>query len=80
MKVRTIKSVDDETWKIMRQISRDEKVKMGGLLKNMVNVYAKKGNSRISSIIPKKAILTEKEAEDMMKIIYKIRHERGFRI
>jgi len=79
MPVKTIKNVDDETWRKMREISQRKKLKMGGLLRDMVNLYSKNKGDTIRSIIPKKPILTEKEAEDMKRIVKKIRSEYGFR-
>jgi len=80
MKVRTIKGVDDETWKIMKEMARQERLKMGLLLKEMAKEYKGKPSTVWNKILNAKPILTADEARDMEKIVSKIRHEHGFRI
>ena len=80
MKVRTIKGVDEDTWKIMKELAERRKLKMGILLKNMAREYKKNYSSKtLLDIIPKKPLLTAKEAEEMENITKKIRKEPGFR-
>lgn len=79
MKIRTIKNVDEETWKLIREISRKEKLKMGSLLKEMVNEYKSKRSPAWDRILLSKPILTKKEAEGMLKTVKKFRKESGYR-
>ncbi len=79
MRVRTIKNVDDETWKLIRTIARREKLKMSDLLKDMAREYTAKPSAAWSKILNVKPILTSKEANEMKKIVKEIRHEYGFR-
>jgi len=79
MKVRTIKDVDEETWRLLKNLSEKKRMKMGKFLGTMVRGYSRKGGLKLSDIIPKKPILTKKEAEDIKSIVVKIRHEYGFR-
>lgn len=79
MRVRTIKDVDDETWKLIKEISRREKMRVGMLLKDMAKEYKSRPATSWEKILNTKPILTEEEAKDIMKIIDKVRHEYGFR-
>jgi predicted DNA-binding ribbon-helix-helix protein len=79
MRVRTIKNVDDETWKLIRSIARREKLKMGVLLKEMVNEHKTKPSKAWSAILNVKPLLSEREATAMLKTVAKIRKESGYR-
>jgi hypothetical protein len=79
MKVKTIKDVDDETWKILKELSSRRKMKMGRVLRYAVRNYARKPEKNLTSIIPKEPILTNKEAEDILKYVKKMRKESGYR-
>ena len=79
MKIRTIKSVDEETWKNIKTIANRENMKMGALLKEMVKEYKKRPSTTWNKILNTKPILTADEARDMKKIISRVRHEYGFR-
>jgi len=46
----------------------------------MVKKYSKKSNDFWKKILSGKRILSDKEAEDMLKIVSEIRKEYGFRI
>jgi len=79
VKVRTIKDVDEETWRTIREISRREKLKMGTLLKEIVNEYKSKRSSAWERILNTKPFLTEKEAAGMLRTVKKLRKEAGYR-
>ena len=79
MAVKTIKNVDDETWKILKDLASRRRLKMGSVLKYAIREYAKKPEKNLSSIIPSKPILSNKEAEGMLKMVKKLRKEGGFR-
>ncbi|RLI90258.1 MAG: hypothetical protein DRO95_06525 [Candidatus Altiarchaeales archaeon] len=78
MKVRTIRYVDDETWQTMKKLAEKKRVKMGVLLKMLVKKYEKESVTR--EFIPKRQILSKKEAEDLKNFIAELRKEHGFRI
>ncbi len=71
--------MDEETWKILKDLSNRRKLKMGSVLKYAVREYASKSDKKWLGIIPAKPILTDEEAEDMLKLVKKIRKERGYR-
>jgi len=79
MKVRTIKDVDDETWKTFKEIATKRKIKMGVLLREIAREYKKKPSSSWNKILITKPIFTKKEAEVMLKTVTKIRKESGYR-
>ena len=79
MKVRTIKDVDDETWKLMKEAARREKLKMGVLLKEIVKEHKTKPSKFWSVILNGKPLLTEREAKEMVKTVAKLRKESGYR-
>jgi len=79
MKVRTIKDVDEETWKTIREIARRENLKMASLLKEMTKEYRLKPSTAWNKILNTKPILTKKEATAMLKTVAKLRKESGFR-
>ena len=52
---------------------------MGRLFELMIDIYNKKANSNWDAILNGEEILSEKEANDLIKITSKLRKERGFR-
>ncbi len=79
MKIKTIKDVDEETWKIFKEMANKRRLKMGGLLREMVKEYRVKPSDTWNKVLNAKPILTNSEARDIKKIISKVRHEHGFR-
>jgi hypothetical protein len=79
MKVKTIKNVDDETWKLMKEAARREKLKMSALLKEMVKEHKSKPSKVWNIILNGKPLLTEREATEMLKTVTKLRKESGYR-
>lgn len=79
MSTRTVKDVDEETWRRLKILSAEEGERMGSLIKNMTNSYIKNRKSVWEDILKGEKILSDKEADDMEKIVKKLRKERGFR-
>jgi hypothetical protein len=79
MKVKTIKNVDDETWKLMKEAAKREKLKMGALLKEMISEHKTKPAKAWNIILNGKPLLTEREAIEMLKTVAKLRKESGYR-
>jgi hypothetical protein len=77
MKVRTIRDVDEETWRIMKRLAEKKKIKMGLLLKMLVKEYEK---IEAKELAPKKPILSEREAIELESFLKEIRKEYGFRV
>jgi len=79
MKVRTIKDVDDETWKIFKEMASRRKIKMGRLLKEIAIEHNKRPSISWNKILNAKPTLTKKEADIALKRVAKMRKESGYR-
>lgn len=76
MRVKTIRDVDENTWKTLKETAGKRKMKISNLLTLIVREFSKK---EVEGIIPPKPILTAKEAKEMGELIKTIRKEAGFR-
>lgn len=79
MGTKTIKAVDEETWRKLKILSAEENEKMGKLIKNITDDYIKNKKSTWDKILRGEKILSDNEADDMIEIVKKLRKERGFR-
>ena len=79
MKIRTVKGVDDETWKIFKEIASMRKLKMGSMLREIAKEYKRRPSDAWEKILNAKPILTKNEADDMLRMVAKMRKERGYR-
>jgi len=80
MPIRTIRDVDNLTWKKMREISTRKKIRMGKLLEEMTSSYSEKeGKEWWEWLKNRKPSLTEKEADEMLEFAKKLRKEPGYR-
>jgi len=80
MKVKTIKGIDEETWRNFKVLAVENNLKMSLLLKMMINEFRKKSNEFWDKILKGERNLSDDEAEEIMKIVSESRKERGFRI
>jgi predicted DNA-binding ribbon-helix-helix protein len=79
MKVRTIKDVDERTWRIFKESATRKNMKMGILLRHLANDYERNELKSFSSFVPKIPILSEAEARELENTTKAIRKEHGFR-
>jgi len=79
MPVKTIKDVDEKTWQELKTLSVRSGVKMGKMLEKLVREYKAYTEQRWKEILSGKKLLSDKEAEDMMKVVREARKEKGFR-
>ena len=79
METKSIKDVDEETWKDFRALAIKNNIKMSILLKLMVDEFEKNSKNLWREVLSKKRSLTDKEADDIEKIVKKMRKEKGFR-
>lgn len=79
MKIRTIKDVDEETWKMLKEMASKRRLKMGTMLKEITTEYKKRPSDSWDKILYAKPILTKKEAVAMLKTIDGLRKESGYR-
>ena len=80
MEVRSIKNVDEETWKSFKVLATENNLKMSFLLKMMINEFKKNSKDFWRKILNGEKNLGESEADDMLKSILELRKEKGFRI
>lgn len=80
MEIRSIKGVDEETWRGFKTLAAKNNLKMSLLLKMMINEFERKGGDFWSQIFSEEKNLADKEAKDIAEITSKIRKERGFRV
>ena len=79
MTVKTVKDVDETTWRKLKMLSAEENLKLGELIKNITDNYVKDREDVWDKILEGKKILSDDEARDMEKIVKRLRKERGFR-
>ncbi len=79
MEIRSIKDVDEETWRGFKALAAKNNLKMSLLLKMMINEFESYGRDFWKSVLNREKNLTDKEAGIMMRVILDSRKERGFR-
>jgi len=79
MTTKTIKGVDDETWTEFRAMAVKSKMKTGELFKRMVELHKREQDAAWDKILNHKSFLSDKEAEEMLRIVRASRREYGFR-
>ena len=77
--VKTIKDVDEDAWHEFKSIAARNKMNMGKLLGKMVSEYKEKNENYWDKILNSGKILSDKEANDMEKLVKQLRKEKGFR-
>lgn len=76
--IRTIKNVDEETWNELKMISKRNKMNIGKTIRLMISEYKNKNNFW-NKVLNNKKILSDAEAESIMKSVRESRKEKGFR-
>lgn len=79
MTTRTIKDVDERTWRKIRILSAEHNIRMGKLIEKMTDEYEKSSKSFWKAVLNGEKILSDKEAMEMKKAAAEFRKERGFR-
>jgi len=79
MPVKTIKDVDEETWRKLKMLSAEEDVRIGRLIENITDSYIKNKNDVWEKILNPGKILSDSEAKEMKIVVKRMRKERGFR-
>jgi len=79
MEVKTIKDVDEETWREFKAIAAKNNVKMSSLLKIMIKEFEKNSKDFWNEILNGEKLMSDKEAEEMKILTIKLRKEKGFR-
>lgn len=79
MTTRTIKDVDDETWRKLKMLSAEHDATMGKILKKITNDYEERNKKFWDKILKGEKYLSEKEARKHEALVKKSRKEYGFR-
>ncbi len=79
MTLKTIKGINEESWNEFKSIAAKNGMKMGRLFEQMLEEYKKRSEEAWKVILSGKKILSDKEAEDMIKIVEESRKDYGFR-
>lgn len=79
MEIKTIKGIKPDIWAKFKAMAARKDTSMGELFGIMVNDFEKRNDVAWDNILNSKKILSDSEAESMLKDIKKLRKERGFR-
>ena len=77
--VKTIKGVNDESWLEFRNLASRNNMNSGEFFEELVNNYKKTSKNTWKELLNAGKILSDKEADEMMEVVKKLRSERGFR-
>ncbi|MAE49389.1 hypothetical protein CMI48_01030 [Candidatus Pacearchaeota archaeon] len=77
--VKTIRNVNEETWRELKTLAAKRRVPLGTLLKNMITEYKKETNNAWDAILNTEKIISDEEAEDLEEITKGMRKEKGWR-
>ena len=78
--VKTIKDIDDDTWARFKSLAAKNHSKLGEFFKIILNEYEKDSGNFWKEILSRKPTSTDEEAEEMHRIVKKLRKEKGYRI
>lgn len=79
MSTKTIKDVNEKTWRKLRMLSAEHNTKMSRLLEKMTEDYEKRSREFWKVILEGERTLTDKEAAELKSVSKDLREERGFR-
>lgn len=79
MTTKTIKDVNEKTWRKLRLLSTEYNMKMGSLLEKITEDYEKRGREFWKFVLDGEKILSDREAEELKSVSKALRNERGFR-
>ncbi|MBI4181545.1 MAG: hypothetical protein HY520_01080 [Candidatus Aenigmarchaeota archaeon] len=79
MSLKTIKNVREEKWTELKSLAARNRLPLGKMIEEMIDSYAKRTEEGWNRILKGEKHLSDREAEDMRKIVLELRKERGFR-
>ena len=79
MTIKTIKGVDEDTWYRFRSLAVKSRIGMGNLLNEMIKEYENKSKEFWNDILESEKLLSDKEADELLNRMKKLRKEYGFR-
>ena len=77
--IKTIKGVEEDSWSSFKSLAAKSNLKMGKFFEKMVDEYTVKCEDFWDDILNCERILSDKEAEDMLKVVRMVREDIGFR-
>ena len=78
---RTVKGIDNATWKEFKLLAKGRKLTSGEFFRYMIHTFEKKNAEEAwNKILNRKPSLNDEEAKDIIKITKELRKKRGFRI
>ena len=77
--IKTIKGVEEDSWSSFKSLAAKSNLKMGKFFEKMVDEYTVKSEDFWDDIRNCEKILSDKEAEDMLKVVRMVREVIGFR-
>jgi len=79
METKCIKNVDEETWREFKTLAAKNNLKMAVLLRIMIKEFEKNNKKFWNEVLDGEKLMSDKEADEMIKITKEFRKERGFR-
>ena len=79
MSTKTIKDVNEKTWRKLRILSAEYDIPMGKLIEKITEDYEARNKEFWNSILKGEKLLSDKEAEEMLAVVRGLRKECGFR-
>jgi hypothetical protein len=79
MTLKTVKDIRDEKWAEIKRLAARQKIKIGRLIENMVDVYGKHEEDVWNRVLSGERNLSDKEAEDMKKVVAGLRKDKWFK-
>lgn len=79
MENKCLKGVDEETWRDFKALAIKNNIKMSILLKIMVSEFNRNNRKFWEEILYGEKLMSDKNAEEMLKITKNIRKEKCFR-
>lgn len=80
MEIKTIKGISAEKWIEFKTLAAKKNVHLGKLFEIMIENYADRGDLFWEEVLGREKILSDSEAEELLKKVKKLRKDRGFRI
>ena len=75
MEIRSIKNVDEETWREFKAIAAKNNVRMSSLLRIMIKEFEKNSKNFWNEILNGEKLMNDKEAEEMKILTIRLRKE-----
>lgn len=76
--LKTIKGIREEKWAEFKSLAARKRISMGRLLENMIAAYSKYTEDAWRRILYMDKALSDKEAEELSKMVKELRKEKWF--